>query len=56
MKDGERYIPEAKDNTIGIDVNSKHNLLSLSNGETYDFDRRLLEDFCELSLRVDNFK
>ena len=51
--DGERYIPEAKDKLIGIDVNSKHNLLSLSNGETYDFNRKLLEDFCELSLRVD---
>ena len=56
VKDGERYIPEAKDEIIGIDVNSKHNLLSLSNGETYDFDRKLLEDFCELSLHVDNLK
>ena len=56
VKDGERHIPEAKDNIIGIDVNSKHNLLSLSNGETYDFDRKLLEDFCELSLKVDNLK
>ncbi len=56
VKDGERYIPEAKDELIGIDVNSKHNLLSLSNGECYDFDRKLLEDFCELSLHVDNLK
>lgn len=56
VKDGERYIPEAKDEVIGIDVNSKHNLLSLSNGETYDFDRKLLEDFCELSLTVDTLK
>ena len=56
VKDGDRYIPEAKDELIGIDVNSKHNLLSLSNGETYDFDRKLLEDFCELSLRVDELK
>ena len=56
VKDGERYIPEAKDEIIGIDVNSKHNLLSLSNGENYDFDRKLLEDFCSLSLRVDEFK
>lgn len=55
-KDGERYIPEAQDKIIGIDVNSKHNLLSLSNGEVYDFDRKLLEDFCELSLKVDNLK
>lgn len=56
VKDGERYIPEAKDALIGIDVNSKHNLLSLSNGEVYDFDRKLLEDFCTLSLRVDELK
>ena len=56
VKDGERYIPEAQDELIGIDVNSKHNLLSLSNDETYDFDRKLLEDFCELSLKVDTLK
>ena len=56
VKDGERYIPEAQGELIGIDVNSKHNLLSLSNGETYDFDRKLLEDFCELSLHIDNLK
>lgn len=56
VKDGERYIPDAKDKIIGIDVNSKHNLLSLSNGEVYDFDRKLLEDFCELSLKVDDLK
>ena len=55
-KDGERYIPEPKDKIIGIDVNSKHNLLSLSNGEVYDFDRKLLSDFCELSLKADNLK
>ena len=56
VKDGERYIPEAQDEIIGIDVNSKHNLLSLSNGETYDFDRKLLEDFCNLSLYNDELK
>ena len=56
VKDGERYIPEAKNEIIGIDVNSKHNLLSLSNGENYDFDRKLLEDFCELSLKIDELK
>ena len=56
VKDGERYIPDARDEIIGIDVNSKHNLLSLSNGETYDFDRKLLEDFCKLSLKVDDLK
>lgn len=53
FKDNVRYIPEARNEIIGIDVNSKHNLLSLSNGEIYDFDRKLLEDFCELSLKDD---
>ena len=56
VKDGERYIPEAQNEIIGIDVNSKHNLLSLSNGEAYDFDRKLLEDFCNLSLHIDELK
>lgn len=56
VKDGERYIPETQDEVIGIDVNSKHNLLSLSNRETYDFDRKLLEDFCNLSLHIDELK
>lgn len=56
VKDGERYIPEAQNKIMGIDVNSKHNLLSLSNGETYDFDRKLLEDFCNLSLHIDDLK
>lgn len=56
VKDGDRSIPEAKNELIGIDVNSKHNLLSLSNGECYDFDRKLLEDFCELSLHIDELK
>lgn len=56
VKDGERYIPESLDELIGIDVNSKHNLLSLSNGETYDFDRKLLEYFCNLSLHIDDLK
>ena len=56
VKEGERHIPEAHGDIIGIDVNSKHNLLSLSNGETYDFDRKLLEDFCELSLYIDGLK
>ena len=55
-KDGERYIPNAGDNTIGIDVNCKHNLFSLSNGSTYDYDRKLVNDFCRLSLETDSLK
>lgn len=55
-KDGERYIPQAGNNIIGIDVNCKHNLLSLSNETTYDYDRKLVNDFCKLSLQIDELK
>lgn len=55
-KDGERYIPEAGDSVVGIDVNCKHNLFSLSNETTYDYDRRLVNDFCKLSVEIDKLK
>ena len=55
-KDGERYIPEPNGKTIGIDVNCKHNLLSLSDETTYDYDRKLVNDFCKLSLEIDKLK
>lgn len=55
-KDGERYIPQPNGNTIGIDVNCKYNLLSLSDETTYDYDRKLVNDFCKLSLEIDKLK
>ena len=55
-KDGERYIPKPNGKTIGIDVNCKHNLFSLSNETTYDYDRKLVNDFCKLSLEIDRLK
>ena len=55
-KDGERYIPQVNGNTIGIDVNCKHNLFSLSDETTYDYDRKLVNDFCKLSLEIDKIK
>ena len=55
-KDGERYIPQAGDNIIGIDVNCKHNLFSLSNETSYDYDRQLVNDFCKLSIEIDKLK
>lgn len=54
--DGERYIPQAGDNVIGIDVNCKHNLFALSNETVYDYDRKLVNDFCKLSLEIDKLK
>ena len=55
-KDGKRCIPEAGDNVVGIDVNCKHNLFSLSNETAYDYNRQLVNDFCKLSLEVDELK
>lgn len=55
-KDGERFIPEPNGETIGIDVNCKHNLFSLSNDTTYDYDRKLVNDYCKLSLEIDSLK
>ena len=55
-KDDERYIPQAGDNIIGIDVNCKHNLFSLSNETTYDYNRKLVNDFCKFSIEIDGLK
>ena len=57
-KDGDRFIPEVTDNdvVVGIDVNIKHNLFSLSNGETYDYDRNLIKEYCKMCLEIDNLK
>ena len=55
-KDGERYIPQPNGNTIGIDVNCKHNLFSLSDETTYDYNRKLVDAFCKLSVEIDKLK
>ena len=55
-KDSERYIPEPNGKTIGIDVNCKHNLFSLSDETSYDYDRKLVNDYCKLSLEIDKLK
>ena len=55
-KKDERFIPEVGDNIIGIDVNVKHNMFTLSNGDTYDYDRDLLKEFTRLSIHTDKLK
>lgn len=55
-KDGEKYIPKPKGKTVGIDVNCKHNLFSLSDETTYDYNRKLVNDFCRLSVEIDKRK
>ena len=55
-KDGTRYIPNAVDKVIGIDVNCKHNLFSLSDKTSYDYDRKLVNDYCKLLTEIDKHK
>ena len=55
-KDGTRYIPNARDKVIGIDVNCKHNLFSLSDKTSYDYDRKLVNDYCKLLTEIDKRK
>ena len=55
-KDSERFIPTAGNNVIGVDVNCKHNLFSLSNNTIFDYNRKLVNDFCKLSLEIDDLK
>lgn len=57
-KDGSRYIPSVTDtdNVIGIDVNVKHNLFTLSDGTMYDYDRQLLKDYARCCKELDKLK
>ena len=52
----DRYVPEARDKIIGIDVNSKHNLLQCSNGYEIDFDRELVEELSKELKKIDDLK
>ena len=52
----DREYPEAKDRIIGIDVNSKHNLMTCSNGYEIDFDRELVETLSDELKKIDDLK
>ena len=52
----EREFPKAKDRIIGIDVNSKHNLITCSNGYEIDFDRELVETLSRELKKIDELK
>lgn len=54
--DGVRHIPDSKTNFVGIDVNVKCNLFSLSNNVSYDYDRKLVDDYTKLCLEIDKRK
>ena len=55
-KKDDRYYPDAGNNIVGIDVNVKHNMFTLSDGTTYDYDRQLLKDYTAAIKRVDELK
>ena len=55
-KNDSRFIPEAHGDVVGIDANVKHNLFTLSDGTTYDYDRQLVEEFCRVSKEIDKLK
>lgn len=55
-KDGVRKLPDNKISYVGIDVNVKHNLFSLSNGATYDFNRKLVEQYFNVLNQIDKLK
>ena len=55
-KDGQRFIPENKADYIGIDVNVKHNLFSLSNGVNFDYNRKLSNQLSNELIKIDNLK
>ena len=52
----DREYPEAKDRIVGIDVNSKHNLMTCSNGYEIDFDRELVETLSNELQKIDRLK
>lgn len=51
-----RYVSKNKNNFVGIDINSKHNLFQCSNGLTIDYDRKLLEVLSKEYLKLDKLK
>ncbi len=57
---GERELPVFKenniDNIIGIDINQKHNLFTLSDGKMFDYDRNLFDSLCKQLYMIDGFK
>lgn len=55
-RDGYRYMHNEKisnDNTVGIDVNSKHNMFALSTGDFIHHDEELIADLETELLKVD---
>jgi len=52
----DRYIPDNKENYIGVDVNIKRNMYSTSEETTIDYNRELLNRYAEELLKLDELK
>jgi IS605 OrfB family transposase len=55
-KDGKRVIPDNKTKYIGIDVNIKHNLFSLSDKTTFKYNKKLLNELTNKLSEIDKLK
>ena len=55
-KDYIREFPDSKTNYVGIDVNAKNNLFALSDGSSYNYDKKLLDSLIKELLKVDELK
>ena len=57
-KSGSREIVEfdSKKSTLGVDVNVKHNLFSLSSAEEIDYDREMFNDYIKFLKHLDRVK
>ena len=55
-KDGVRTIPEGKKSYVGIDVNIKHNMLTLSDGFEFDYDRPVIDILSKELIKIDKLK
>jgi transposase len=54
--DEKRIIPNNKTNYIGIDLNEKNNLFALSDGTTFDYNRKLITQITDELLIIDKLK
>jgi transposase len=47
---------DVEDRTVGVDLNVKHNLFALSDGETFDYDRKLMAKLANELTKIDELK
>jgi IS605 OrfB family transposase len=53
---GERNVYSDGNSIVGVDVNVKHNMLSLADGTIYDYERKLLDKYIKFLHHLDKVK